>query len=41
MAIFMKPKVETGKWVPKEGSGADVNEPYGRHFNKFTPHHTK
>jgi hypothetical protein len=41
LAIFMRPKVETGKWYPKEGSGADVNEPYGRHFNKFTHYHTK
>jgi len=40
-AMLIQPSAEVGKYFPRNESGADVNDPYGRFFNTFTPSHVQ
>ena len=37
--LVVSPRCEAGKYFVKDGIAGDVNEPWGRYFNAFTPSH--
>ena len=39
-ALVVSPRCESGKYFLKNGIKGDVNEPWGRYFNAFTPNHS-